>query len=75
MYVPGFMGFFTTVVFPHRDTQSRKGPGLKALKDSASFMGLKAHAPSVISDLQLRHFILYIACIQRPGFGEGQLSV
>jgi hypothetical protein len=53
MYVPGFMGFFTTVVFPHRDTQSRKGPGLKALKDSASFMGLKAHAPSVISDLQL----------------------
>src|ERR1035437_3304790 len=38
----------TTVVFPHQGPQSPKGPGLKALKDSASFMGLKAHAPSVI---------------------------
>jgi hypothetical protein len=43
----------TTVVFPHQSPQKREGPGLKALKDSASFMGLKAHAPSVISDLQL----------------------
>jgi hypothetical protein len=48
-----FHAFSTTVVFPHQSPQKREGPGLKALKDSASFMGLKAHAPSVISDLQL----------------------
>jgi hypothetical protein len=48
-----FHAFSTTVVFPHQGPQKREGPGLKALKDSASFMGLKAHAPSVISDLQL----------------------